>query len=343
MSSALRVGVLGVGRIGALHAHHLGGAIEGATLAAVYDADDTAARRAAPEGVDLPASAEELLTRPDIGAVVVASPTPLHAEQVVTAAENGKAVFCEKPVALDLATTREALAAVRRHGTAFQIGLNRRFDPGFGALARAVRGGRLGRPEMFRSLSSDPAPPPPAYVAASGGLYLDSAIHDLDLARFVMGEVTRVHATGRVLVADHFAAYDDVDTSVITLEFASGALGVIQNTRRTVYGYDLRIEVHGERGKQVAEDPRATKTWRFDEDGIHADHVHYFLDRFRDAYRLELQAFVDDVRAGTAPAPGPDDADAALVLALAARDAQRSGRPVEPREVRDHDATGGTS
>lgn len=339
--STLRFGVLGAGRIGALHARHLFGAVDGAGLACVYDADEAAARRAAPGGVDVAADAAALLRRDDLDAVVIASPTPVHAEQVVAAAEAGLAVFCEKPVALDLATTRDALAAVRRQEVPFQIGLNRRFDPGFGALARAVREGRLGKPEMFRSLSSDPAPPPPAYVAASGGLYLDSAIHDLDMARFVMGEVTRVHATGRVLVADHFAEHGDVDTSVVTLEFDSGALGVIQNTRRTVYGYDLRIEVHGEEGKLVAEDARATKTWHFDADGIHADHVHYFLDRFRDAYRLELQAFVDDVRAGHTPSPGPADAEASLRLALAARDAQREGRAVE-LAPHDPESTGGT-
>lgn len=148
-----------------------------------------------------------------------------------------------------------------------------------------------------------------------------------------MGEVTRVTALGRVLVADYLGDYGDVDTSIVTLEFASGALGVVQNSRRTVHGYDLRVEVHGERGKLVTEVERATPVWRYGESGVRGDYIHYFLERFRDAYRLELQAFVDAVREGRAPTPGAEDAVAALKLALAATLSLREGRPVEVAEI----------
>lgn len=335
MSAPIGFGVIGAGRIGRLHARNLAGAVDGARLAAVYDAADDAARGAAFGGAAVERSVDALLARGDVDAVVIASPTPLHAEQIAAAADAGVAIFCEKPVALELAATRTALAAVARAGSAFQIGFNRRFDPAFGALAAAVRRGEVGAPEMFRSLSSDPAPPPESYVAVSGGIYLDSAIHDLDLARFVVGEVARVSAVGRVLVAGYIGEHDDVDTSVVTLEFRSGALGVVQNTRRTVYGYDLRVEVHGAEGKLVAEDARATKVWRFRENGIGADHVHYFLDRFRDAYRLELQAFVDALHADEPPSPGADDALASLQLALAARESLQRSRPVALDELDD--------
>ena len=150
----------------------------------------------------------------------------------------------------------------------FQIGFNRRYDAGFREVARAIHAGELGRPEMFRSQSSDPTPPPESYVAVSGGIFVDSVIHDLDIARFMLGEVTRVTALGRVLVAPYMAAHGDVDTSILTLEFASGAVGVVQNSsRRTVHGYDLRVEVHGEKGKLVTEAERVTQVWKYGEAG----------------------------------------------------------------------------
>ncbi len=327
LGAPVRFGVLGVGRIGALHARTLAGTIEGARLVAVYDADpDAAARAAAHGGARVAESAEALIRADDVDAVVIASPTGHHADQTVAAADAGTAIFCEKPVALGATDTLRALNRVRDAGVPFQIGLNRRYDPHLGALARAVHDGRIGRPEMFRSLSSDPAPPPVAYVAASGGFYRDSVIHDLDLARHVMGEIRAVSVAARVLVDPVFEAHDDVDTSIVTLDFASGALGVLQNSRRTPHGYEVRVEVHGEHGRLVAEDARATKLWHADAHGVHADHAENFLDRFRDAYRIQLQAFVDALRSGRPPAPGPDDAETSLALALTADRARRSGR-----------------
>lgn len=326
-AAPLRFGVLGTGRIGARHARNLAGAIDGAILAQVYDADAAAARAAAAHhGATVASSVQALLASSEIDAVLIATPTPLHAEQIEAAADAGKAIFCEKPVALGAADTVRAMRRVREAGVPFQIGLNRRYDPHFGALAAAVHAGQIGRPEMFRSLSSDPAAPPAAYLAVSGGLYRDSAIHDLDLARHVMGEVSAISVTAAVLVDPVFAEHDDVDTSVLTLTFASGAIGVIQNSRRTVHGHEVRVEVLGELGKLTAEDARPSKVWHADANGIHGDFTRDFLERFRDAYRLELQAFVDAVREQRPPSPGPDDAEASLALALTADLARRSGR-----------------
>ena len=153
-------------------------------------------------------------------------------------------------------------------------------------------------------------------------------IHDIDTARFIVGDIERVTALGRVLIAPYFAKYQDVDTSIVTLEFASGAIGVIHNTCRTRYGYDLRVEVHCQEGKIVTEEARETKVWRYDQQGIHADHFYYFIERFRDSYRKELQAFVDAVQARVQPHPNGVDALESLKVAIAAKRSQQEGRSV---------------
>ncbi|MBX3142565.1 MAG: inositol 2-dehydrogenase [Trueperaceae bacterium] len=325
--------VVGAGRIGALHARHLLGAVEGARLVMVVDIDEAAARRAGGGVVSVGRDISDALSDARVDAVVIASPTDKHVEQVQAVAAAGKAVFCEKPVAKTLADTRRALESVAAAGVPFQIGFHRRFDPAYAAVARAVAAGELGGVELFRSQSTDPAPPPEEYVAVSGGFYRDSVVHDLDAARFIAGEVTHVTALGRVLVDDRFKRQNDVDTSVVTLEFESGALGVVMNSRRTDYGHDLRIEVHGSVGKLVAEDERATKVWRYDKAGFHADFFGHFLTRFRDAYRLEMEAFTSALRSGKSPAPGPRDAIESLRLAEAAQASLESGGRVAVAEI----------
>ena len=333
MKAALGFAVVGAGRIGALHARHLAGAVEGARLVRVVDPDLAAAERAALGGAAFGDDFGAALRDGSVDALVIASPTQEHAAQLEAAAAAGKAVFCEKPVADGLAETVRALTAVERAGVPFQIGFNRRFDPAYAEVARATHAGEIGRVELFRSQSSDPGPAPEAYIAASAGFFRDSVIHDIDTARFVAGEVDRVTALARVMVDPVYARYGDVDTSVITLEFASGSLGVLMNSRRTVYGHDLRVEVHGATGKLVAEDERATKVWRYGPGGPRGDYYHHFLDRFRDAYRRELQAFVDAVRAGRTPAPGRSDAIESLRVADAAVLSLHEGRPVRVAEV----------
>ncbi len=332
-AASLGVAVVGAGRIGALHARHLLGSVEGARLALVVDPDLAAAERAAAGGAPVTRRFEDALEDPRVDAVVLASPTDKHVQQLEAVAAAGKPVFCEKPVARTLAGTEAALHAVVCAGVPFQIGFNRRFDPAFAEVARAVLAGEVGSVELFRSQSTDPAPPPEEYVAVSGGFFRDSVIHDIDTARFIAGEVTHVTALGRVLVDERFARHRDVDTSVVTLEFASGALGVVMNSRRAVYGHDLRVEVHGSSGRLVAEDERATKLWRYDARGMHADFTSHFLVRFKEAYRRELEAFALALREGRSPEPGAVDAVESLRVAEAAQLSLEEGRRVAVSEV----------
>lgn len=332
-AAPLGVAVVGAGRIGSLHARHLLGSVAGARLVAVVDTDREAARRAAGGLASAMSTLEEALDDPRVDALVIASPTDRHAEQLKAAAAAGRPTFCEKPVARTLAETEAALRDMTAAGVPFQIGFNRRFDPAYAEVARAVRAGEIGRVELFRSQSTDPAPPPEEYVAVSGGFYRDSVIHDIDAARFVAGEITAVTAVGRVLVDERFARQGDIDTSVVTLEFESGALGTLINSRRTSYGHDLRLEVHGALGKLVAEDERATKVWRYGEGGVRGDFYGNFLVRFREAYRLELEAFVAAVTGGRDPQPGARDAIESLRVAEAAQRSLETGERVLVREV----------
>lgn len=334
MRASQGLAVIGAGRIGALHAKHLRGSVAGAHLVMVVDADLEVARRAAgATGTAVAGDIRDALEHEAVDAVVIASPTDLHAEQLALAAAAGKAIFCEKPVAHGLESTITALNSVLEAAVPFQIGFNRRFDPAYAAVAQSVRAGEIGAVELFRSQSTDPGPAPEAYIAASGGFFRDSVIHDIDTARFVAGEVRRVTALGRVLVDDVYRRHGDVDTSVVTLEFAGGGLGVLMNSRRTVFGHDLRLEVHGSHGKLVAEDERATKLWRYDSGGVHGDFYFHFLERFQDAYRLELQAFADALAAGRTPTPGVSDAIESLRIAEAAERSLATSRAVDLEEI----------
>jgi myo-inositol 2-dehydrogenase/D-chiro-inositol 1-dehydrogenase len=332
LRETLGLAVLGAGRIGCLHAENLRGRVRGARLVAVADPDPGRARAAA-AGARAVAEVHQALADPEVEAVVIASPTDLHPGHIEAAARAGKAIFCEKPVSLDLAAAAAALAAVQRAGVPFQIGFQRRHDPGYAAARAHLEEGRLGRLEAFRSLTCDPAPPPLEYLRVSGGIFLDMAIHDLDLARFFGGDIAEVTALGQALVEPAIASLGDVDTAVVALRFASGAVGSIQCWRRAVYGYDVRTELFGSAGKVVVEEDFATPLRRYGPDGVATDYPASFLARFRQAYRLELQAFVDAVRQGRPPTPGPQDAWAALLAGVAATRSLREGRPVRLEEV----------
>jgi inositol 2-dehydrogenase len=326
-------GVIGAGLIGSLHAKNIASRIAGAALIGVMDINKEVAEKYATGNAYATQDLDKLLGDPNIDAVLIASLTSLHAEHIEKAAQAGKAIFCEKPVAIDIAETRRVMQLVKDKGVSFQIGFQRRFDPGYADLARRLHAGEMGKIEMWRSQSSDPKPAPEHYIASSGGLYIDSVIHDIDVARFMVGEVKRVTALGRNLVDPVFGKYNDVDVSVLTLEFESGAIGVIQNSRRTPHGYDLRVEVHCEKGKLVTEDERQTKLWRYDAQGIHGDYYYYFMQRFDDAYRQEVQAFVDALQKGETPKPDTQDAIESLRVAVAATRSLHEGRSVAVSEI----------
>ncbi len=327
----LRMGVIGVGRIGRMHADLLARRIPGATVTRVHDAHEESARGVAETlGVVAAADVEELLHAPDVDAVAICTSTDTHADLIVAAAEAGKAIFCEKPVSLDLATVDRALAAVDAAGVPFQIGFNRRFDPAHAAVAAAVAEGEVGTPQLVRITSRDPAPPPIDYIRASGGIFLDMTIHDFDMARYVTGsEVVEVYARGGVLVDAEIGEAGDVDTAVVVLEHENGCLTTIDNSRQALYGYDQRVEVFGSAGMAASENPLAHTALVRSATGMRgATLPYFFLERYIPSYLREWEAFVAAVSAGEPTPVGSRDARAPLVIGLAAWKSLREGRPV---------------
>jgi len=333
----VRIGIIGLGRIGKIHAENLRYR-DDAVLVAASDPFLTAETRewAARIGVRrLEKDSGAVVGAPDIDAVLICSPTDTHVPLIEQAAAYGKHIFCEKPVSLDVRETARALEKVRQAGVKLQIGFNRRFDRNFRRIREHVLNGTIGAPHLVKITSRDPAPPTETYIASSGGLFIDMTIHDFDLARYLTGsEVTEVYAQGAVLVDPVFAKYGDVDTAVVTLKFASGAIGVIDNSRRAVYGYDQRVEVFGSGGSAAAanEFPNAVEVGT--DAGISRDKpLHFFLERYRDAYRDELDRFVASVLRDEPIAVDGSDGYQAELIALAARLSLRTGRPVRTAEA----------
>jgi myo-inositol 2-dehydrogenase / D-chiro-inositol 1-dehydrogenase len=332
----LRVGVIGVGRIGRMHAELLARQVPDAAVAAVYDADAESARGVAGAlGVHAADSVAELLDADDVDAVAICSSTDTHADLLVEAAAAGKAVFCEKPISLDLAEVDRALAAVDAAGIPFQIGFNRRFDPAHQAVREAVATGAIGAPHLVRISSRDPAPPSLEYVKVSGGIFLDMTIHDFDMARYVTGsEVVEVFARGALRIEPEFAGAGDVDTALVVLVHEDGCLTAIDNSRRAVYGFDQRVEVFGAEGMAASDNPLAhTGVVRTAEGSRGAPLPFFFLERYVPSYLREWAAFVDAVRTGTPPPVTTADARAPLVIGLAAWRSLREGRPVRVEEA----------
>jgi predicted dehydrogenase len=322
----LGIGLAGVGRMGRIHAVDLVSRCARAGLACVYDADGERAAALAAQ-LDVPAAAtfDELLERSE--AVAVATPTGTHAELTVAAAGAGRPVFCEKPISLDRDTTLATLDAVEAAGIPFQVGFHRRFDPDWVAAAERIAAGELGDVTLFRTSLRDMNPPNPAYLAGSGGFFVDVTVHDLDVARWLVGEVVEVSAHGTAS-DPAFSEIGDIDTAVVVLRFASGALGVIDNARGARYGYECSTEVMGTLATARIDNPhRRGLEWRTP--GVAArDLVHDFEERYPYAYAAELDAFADCVRSGTPPRVTGRDALAAFDLAVAADESWRTGRPV---------------
>jgi myo-inositol 2-dehydrogenase/D-chiro-inositol 1-dehydrogenase len=327
----LDIAVLGAGRIGRIHAGNIA-AHPGARLVGIADTVPEAAGELAASLNTRTLSFAEAL-RAD--AVLIASPTPTHADYIEQAAGGGRAVFCEKPIDLAADRVRACLTAVRRAEIVLMVGFNRRFDPHFALLKRRLDAGEIGALELLTIISRDPSPPPPSYVATSGGLFRDMMIHDLDMARFMMDEEpVAVSATASCLVDPAIGEAGDVDTAVVTLRTASGRLCQISNSRRATYGYDQRIEAHGSDGLLRAGNVLPTTVEIATASGFHTDPVlPFFLERYAAAYRAELDAFVQAAR-GEGPArPNGEDGLRALLLADAAVEAARSGRTIQPAEI----------
>ena len=270
-----------------------------------------------------------LLDDPEIDAILIGSPSSEHAPQLIECAEAGKHIFCEKPIALNPEIIRNALAEVDKSGVKLQVGFNRRFDPNFSAVQHQVASGALGDPHIIRITSRDPAPPPAEYVAGSGGMFLDMTIHDFDMVRFLSGsEVTEVHAYGAVLVDPEIGKAGDIDTAVISLKFTNGALGIIENSRKAVYGYDQRVEFFGSKGAAMADNNTPTSMVVFNESGTIRDKpLYFFLERYEAAFIDEMKAFVNAIREDKTTAVSGKDGLAPVLIALAAQDSLKRGKP----------------
>lgn len=325
----MKVGLLGAGRIGRIHglnvARH-----KNAHLVAVADAHLPAAALLAAEVGAKTATIETILADKDIDAVLICTPTDMHADMIEAAAKAGKAVFCEKPVDLSAKRIRICLSTVAQAGVPLMIGFNRRFDPNFAALHKRLQNGEAGNIEIVTVISRDPGPPPVDYVRRSGGLFRDMMIHDFDMARFLLGEEPVViHALGSSLVDPAIGAAGDVDTAAVIMKTASGKIAQISNSRRATYGYDQRIEVHGSKGMLSAANVPETTVSFAGSEGICADVVqNFFLERYAAAYRNELDAFIDTVTSGRKPQPSGEDGLRAQIMADAATLSAESGQPV---------------
>ena len=327
----LNFGLLGAGRIAAVHARHIAEHHD-MRLAVVVDVDLDAARRlASHHGAAASADAAAVFGDPAIDAVVIASSSSTHAELIVRAVEAGKPVFCEKPLDLDLARANACLRQIEGKGVPVFVDFNRRFDPHHAALEQAVRVGEAGAVELVSITSRDPEPPPLAYLAGSpGALFLETMVHDLDMARWLLGEEpVEVFAMASCLIAPEIRALGEVDTAVLVLRTASGRLGQINNSWRATYGYDQRIEVLGSGGMVRSDNVRRSTVERYDARAVRSDVFQYFfIDRYLASYRLALDHFGAVVRHGTAPLISAEDGRRALVLADAALRSARSGQPV---------------
>ncbi|MBE2240743.1 MAG: inositol 2-dehydrogenase [Caldilineaceae bacterium] len=332
MPTPLNIGLIGAGRIGRVHAANLQRRIPDARIILVADPIEEAARAAADDfGVKFAvAEYQTVLQSPAVDAVVICSATHTHAAITMEAAAAGKHIFCEKPLDFDLGVIDEVLAAVKQAGVKLQMGFNRRFDPTFARVRQAVVSGEIGAPHLLHIISRDPAPPPPAYVKTSGGMFLDMTIHDFDMARFLLGaEVTELYAAAGVLVDPAIGAQGDVDTALVTLKFAGGALGVIDNSRQAVYGYDQRIDLLGSAGGIRTENLHANTATVSTNDAVRRDlPLNFFMERYTESYVVEMQAFVDAVRHDTPVPVTGEDARAATALALAARQSYAENRVI---------------
>jgi len=333
----IRVGVIGAGRIGKIHAANLATRIPGVEVVAIADPIAGAAKELA-EKLHVPAYYEDyrkILEDKSIDAVAICSSTDTHARFMIEAAEAGKHIFCEKPVDHSLEKIDAALAAVKKAGVKCQIGFNRRFDPNFKKVRQMVNDGKVGEVQILRITSRDPAPPPVSYVKVSGGMFLDMTIHDFDMARYLSGsEVVEVYAAGGVMVDPGIGEAGDIDTAVITLKFANGAIGTIDNCRKAVYGYDQRVEVFGSKGMVAVANNTANSSVYSNEDGVVSEKpLYFFLERYMDSFIAEMTDFIDAVREDKPTPVTALDGRKPVVIAMAANKSLKENRSVKLSEI----------
>ncbi len=336
MKRKVNIAVIGTGRMGSVHVRNIVRLIPEANLVAICDIRLDVAQAVADE-LDIQRVVQdyhELLADPEIEAYLIATSTDTHDFIMKDIAAAGKHIFCEKPLALELDKIDEALAAIEEAGVKLQVGFNRRFDESFRRVREVVASGEIGRPCILRITNRDPDFPAMEFMRVSGGMFLDMTIHDFDMARFQVGEVEEVYATGSVLIEPELNEFGDVDTNVVTLRFKNGAVGAIDNSRKAVYGYDQRLEVFCSNGTAMADNEAESTMVKGNSEGFHsARPPHFFIQRYAPCYVDEVRQFIECVRDDKPTPINGQDGRAAVVLGYAAWKSLRENRPVKVSEI----------
>ena len=337
MGAIVRVGVIGAGRIGKIHIENLCYRVPNVEVVAVADIALEETRGWVKQfGItNVVADPMQIIEDETIDAVLICSPTDLHAEQIIATAKAGKDIFCEKPIANDIQKTKAALRAVEEAGVKLQLGFNRRFDPNFKRVRELVENGDVGELHLVKITSRDPAPPPISYVKVSGGIFMDMTIHDFDMARYLTGgEVTEVYAHGEVLIDPEIGKVGDYDSAVTILKFDNRVTCVIDNSRQAAYGYDQRVEVFGSKGSAVAHNKKPTDVEVSTEHAVSTDKpLYFFLERYMESFARELQDFFKALASGQEPPVTGHDGLQSLYIATAATKSAKENRPVPITEV----------
>ena len=336
MTRKIKIAVIGTGRMGSVHTRNIARLIPEADLVAVCDIRLEVAQAVADElGIQrVVKDYHDLLDDPEIEAILIASSTDTHAFIMKDVAMAGKHIFCEKPLALELDKIDEALEVVEKTGVKLQVGFNRRFDKSFQKVREIVTSGEIGRPCILRITNRDPDFPAMEFLRVSGGIFLDLAIHDFDMVRFQLGEVVEVYAAGGVLVEPKLNEFGDIDTDVVILKFANGAVGTIDNSRKAVYGYDQRLEVFCSNGTALANNEAETTIMKGNQQGfLSAKPPYFFMQRYAPCYVDEVHRFIECVRDDTPTPTSGVDGRAAVVLGYAAWKSLRENRPVKVSEI----------
>ena len=330
----IRVGLLGTGRIGSLHAETIASHPD-SSLHAVSDIDSDSATKLATQYGAIVKSAEDVISDQNVDAILIATSTDTHSDFIEKASFAGKPILCEKPVDLNLTRAKECLENVSASNNPIMIGFNRRFDPNFAQLKKSLENNEIGKRELLTITSFDPAPPPLSYVKTSGGLYRDMMIHDFDLSNFIMGELPiSISAVGHSLVNPEIGAAGDVDTAVVTMVYSDGKITVIKNSRRAAYGYDQRVEILGAEGLLQADNILESSVVKSTEVGvISAKPKYFFLERYMSAYKAEWDAFVKSINDNQPVPVTLEDGVAALAMAEAATQSQILGKSIQLEEV----------
>lgn len=334
----IKVGIIGAGRIGKVHITSIATRVKDAVVKSVADPfmnDETAAWAKAMGAQVVTKDYKEILADPEITAVLICSSTDTHSPISVEAIKAGKHVFCEKPIDHDIEKIQQVIEALEGTNLKYQVGFNRRFDHNYEAVQRAVAEGKIGKPEIIKITSRDPEPPSIDYVKVSGGMFLDMTIHDFDMARFLAGcDAEEVYVQGANLVDPAIGEAGDVDTAVITMKMENGAIVVIDNSRRSAYGYDQRAEVFGSEGMVACENDSQSKAVLSNADGVTAEKpLFFFLERYMDAYGKEVSLFIDAIVNDKEAPLNVYDGLKPVLMGLAAKKSYEEHRPVKISEI----------